>query len=221
VPVQLFTSWHADKSVIGPWWQDVFGHCRRVQSPKYLSRNLYSWPDAGWWWVRLIDWMRSSFVRVGSYWRPMITFKRSLHVVCVVWPDSTTGRIMCDHVSDHCSSEFGHYVDSPVKGVTAILALRAIKGDGGQPFERLSTLGMCCPCVFLVWEPSNSLVLARVGSDCEWVILVRLHCEIASSGTRCSSCKPVMLVTLGDCHLLDGLVASSLSWSTQEDCAVL
>ena len=25
-------------------------------------------------------------------------------------------------------------------------------------------------------------------------------------GTRCSSCKPVVLITLGDCHLLDGLV---------------
>ena len=34
-----------------------------------------------------------------------------------------------------------------------------------------------------------------------------LHCEIASSGTRCSCCKPVVLVTLGGCHLLDGLVA--------------
>jgi hypothetical protein len=31
--------------------------------------------------------------------------------------------------------------------------------------------------------------------------------RIASSGTRCSSCKPVVLVTLGGYHLLDGLVA--------------
>jgi hypothetical protein len=37
-----------------------------------------------------------------------------------------------------------------------------------------------------------------------------LHCEIASSGTRCSSCKPVVLVTLGGCHLLDGLVVVSV-----------
>jgi hypothetical protein len=71
------------------------------------------------------------------------------------------------------------------------------------------------------WMPSNSLVLARVRIDYEWVILVRLHREIASSGTRCSSCKVVVLVTLGGCHLLDGLVASSPSWSTQEDRAVL
>jgi hypothetical protein len=48
-----------------------------------------------------------------------------------------------------------------------------------------------------------------------------LHCEIALSGTRCSSCKPIVLVTLGGCHLLDGLMASSLSWGMQEDYAVL
>jgi hypothetical protein len=37
---------------------------------------------------------------------------------------------------------------------------------------------------------------------------VWLHCEISSSGTRCSCCKSVVLVTLGVCHLLDDLVAS-------------
>ena len=36
---------------------------------------------------------------------------------------------------------------------------------------------------------------------------MRLHCEVASSDTRCSSCKLVVFVTLGGCHLLDGLVA--------------
>ena len=39
---------------------------------------------------------------------------------------------------------------------------------------------------------------------------MRLHCEVASSGTRWSSCKPVVLVTLGGCHLLDGLVVVSV-----------
>jgi hypothetical protein len=39
---------------------------------------------------------------------------------------------------------------------------------------------------------------------------VRLHREIASSGTRWSSCKPVVLVTLEGCHLLDGLVVVSV-----------
>ena len=33
---------------------------------------------------------------------------------------------------------------------------------------------------------------------------------IASSGTRWSSCKPVVLVTLGGCHLLDDLVVVSV-----------
>jgi hypothetical protein len=39
---------------------------------------------------------------------------------------------------------------------------------------------------------------------------VQLHHEVASSGTRWSSCKLVVLVTLGDCHLLDGLVVVSV-----------
>jgi len=39
---------------------------------------------------------------------------------------------------------------------------------------------------------------------------VRLHREVASSGTRWSCCKPVVLVTLGGCHLLDGLVVVSV-----------
>ena len=47
-----------------------------------------------------------------------------------------------------------------------------------------------------------------------------LHCEITSSGTRCSSCKPVVLVTLGGCHLLDGLVVVSIE-ACKEDRAVL
>jgi len=38
-----------------------------------------------------------------------------------------------------------------------------------------------------------------------------LHYESTSSDIKCSSCKPVVLVTLGGCHLLDGLVASSPS----------
>ena len=33
-------------------------------------------------------------------------------------------------------------------------------------------------------------------------------------------CKPVMLVTLGGCHLLDGLVVVSIE-ARKEDCAVL
>ena len=47
-----------------------------------------------------------------------------------------------------------------------------------------------------------------------------MHREVASSGTRWSSCKPVVLVTLGGCHLLDGLVVVSVE-ARKEDCAVL
>jgi hypothetical protein len=44
----------------------------------------------------------------------------------------------------------------------------------------------------------------------EGAILVRLHREVASSVTKWSSCKLVVLVTLGACHLLDGLVVVSI-----------
>ena len=67
--------------------------------------------------------------------------------------------------------------------------------------------------------PSNSLVLARVRINCECDSSA-LHCEIALSDTRCSSCKPVVLVTLGGCHLVDGLVVVSVE-ARKEDCAVL
>jgi hypothetical protein len=52
---------------------------------------------------------------------------------------------------------------------------------------------------------------------------VRLHHEVASSSTRCSSCKPVVLVTLGGCHLLDGLVVvfveahKEIVWCSREE----
>jgi hypothetical protein len=44
---------------------------------------------------------------------------------------------------------------------------------------------------------------------------VRLHREVASSGTRCLIYKPVVLVTLGGYHLLDVLVACD-SFETHE-----
>ena len=51
-------------------------------------------------------------------------------------------------------------------------------------------------------------------------ILVQLHREVISSGTRWSSCKVVVLVTLGGCHLLDDLVVVSIE-ARKKDCAVL
>ena len=66
------------------------------------------------------------------------------------------------------------------------------------------SLGGLCRCA---WEPSNSHTLDSDHSiECECDSSA-LHCEIASSDTRRSSGKPVVLVTLGGCHLLDGLVA--------------
>jgi hypothetical protein len=43
---------------------------------------------------------------------------------------------------------------------------------------------------------------------------------IALSGNRCSGCKPVVLVTLGGCHLLDGMLVVS-DKAHKEDFAVL
>ena len=54
---------------------------------------------------------------------------------------------------------------------------------------------------------SSLIVFIRLN---ECAILVRLHHEVASSGTRWLSCKPVLLITLGGCHLLDGLVVVSV-----------
>ena len=50
-------------------------------------------------------------------------------------PDSTT------YVFGHYNSESSQYKKCTVKGVTAILALGAINGVCGQPWQMLSTLG--------------------------------------------------------------------------------
>jgi hypothetical protein len=61
--------------------------------------------------------------------------------------------------------------------------------------------------VVVLGSPLTHLSLIVFIGSSERVILVRCIVRIALSGTRCSSCKPVVLVTLGGCHLLDGLVA--------------
>jgi hypothetical protein len=68
------------------------------------------------------------------------------------------------------------------------------------------TLALVAYVVVLGSPLTHSCLIVFIGSS-ERAILVRLHREVASSGTRCSCCKPVVLVTLGGCHLLDGLVA--------------
>ena len=64
----------------------------------------------------------------------------------------------------------------------------------------------CVACVGVLGCPLTHLCLQECESIMSECDSSALHCEIASSGTRCSSCKPVVLVTLGGCHLLDGLV---------------
>jgi hypothetical protein len=64
-------------------------------------------------------------------------------------------------------------------------------------------------CVGVLGSPLTHLFLQELDSIVS--DSSALHYEIASSDTRCSSCKPMVLVTLGGCHLLDGLEARSLS----------
>ena len=61
--------------------------------------------------------------------------------------------------------------------------------------------------VVVLGSPLTHICLIVIIRLCERAILVQLHHEVASSGTRWSSCKPVVLVTLGACHLLNSLVA--------------
>jgi hypothetical protein len=68
------------------------------------------------------------------------------------------------------------------------------------------TIALVAYVVVLGSPLTHSCLIVFIWSS-EWAILVRLYREIASSGTRCSSCKPMVLVTLGSCHLLDDLVA--------------
>jgi hypothetical protein len=71
----------------------------------------------------------------------------------------------------------------------------------------LAPLGLSVHALGVLGEPLTHLCL----QECELIVSEcdssALHRDIASSGTRCSSCKPVVLVTLGGYHLLDGLVA--------------
>jgi len=53
---------------------------------------------------------------------------------------------------------------------------------------------------------THSCLIVFIRSS-ERAILVQLHREVPLSGTRCLCCKTIVLVSLGDCHLLDGLVA--------------
>jgi hypothetical protein len=96
---------------------------------------------------------------------------------------------------------------TPSEGVTAIFVRGTINTYGGRPWSATEhTIALVAYVVVLGSPLTHSCLIMFIRSS-ELAILVRLHREIASSGTMCSCCKPVVLVTLGGCHLLDGLVA--------------
>ena len=66
-------------------------------------------------------------------------------------------------------------------------------------------------CVGVLGCPLTHLCLQKCESIASEYDSSALHCKIASS------CKPVVLVTLGGCHLLDGLVVVSVE-ARKEDC---
>jgi hypothetical protein len=85
----------------------------------------------------------------------------------------------------------------PSEGAIALLALGAmievVVGLGlvaEHPHAYVACVGVLgCPLTHLCLQEFESIM-----SECD---SSSLHCEIASSGTRCSSCKPVVLVTRG------------------------
>jgi hypothetical protein len=82
-----------------------------------------------------------------------------------------------------------------------------------HPHAYVACVGVLgCPLTHLCLKECESIT-----SECD---SSALHCKIASSGTRCLSCKPVVLDTLGGFHLLDGLVVVSVD-ACKEDYAVL
>jgi hypothetical protein len=94
-----------------------------------------------------------------------------------------------------------------VKGKRLYSFVGAINRRCGQPWLGAKhTLALVAYVVVLGSPLTHSYLIVFIRSS-ERAILVRLHREIASCGTRCSCCKSVVLVTLGGCHLLDGLVA--------------
>jgi hypothetical protein len=95
----------------------------------------------------------------------------------------------------------------PVKGLITIFICGAINTCGGRPWLVAEHTVVLVAYVVALGSPlTHSYLIVSIGSS-ERAILVRLHCDIASSGIRCSCCKPVVLVTLRGFHLLDGLVA--------------
>jgi hypothetical protein len=97
--------------------------------------------------------------------------------------------------------------DAPESAATASVALRAINTCGGWPWPVAEHTKALVSYVVVLGSPLTHSCLIVFIESSERAILVRLLHKVASSGTRCLSCKPMVLVTLRGCHLLDGLVA--------------
>jgi hypothetical protein len=96
---------------------------------------------------------------------------------------------------------------APSEGAMAIFHVGLINSPLVGLGWCLEPLGLSVHALGVLGEPLTHLCLQEcesIASECD---SSALHCEIASSDTRCSSCKLVVLVTLGCCHLLDVLVA--------------
>jgi hypothetical protein len=97
---------------------------------------------------------------------------------------------------------------SPSKGATTLLSHEVINRSVGRPWAgSWAPLSLSGFCAGVLGSRLTHLCLIVIIRSSEWVISSALRREVASSGTRWLSCKPVVLVTLGGCHLLDGLVA--------------
>jgi hypothetical protein len=128
--------------------------------------------------------------------------------------ESTVGNLTVRnmwHASERRTLDADRRVYCPRKtsseGATAIFVCGAINRRCGRPWLGAEhNLALVAYVVVLGRPLTHSCLIVFIGSS-ERAILERLHREIASYGTRCSCCKSVVLVTLGGCHLLDGLVA--------------
>jgi hypothetical protein len=96
---------------------------------------------------------------------------------------ATGDRSQCS-ASGHIDRHVRSLRKSPNKGVTALFVREAINTYGGRPWSGAEhTLALVGYVVVLGSPITHSCLIVFIGSS-ERAILVRLHCEIASSGTR-------------------------------------
>jgi hypothetical protein len=93
-----------------------------------------------------------------------------------------------DRTQCSVSSQFDRHVRSsrilPSEWVTALFDRRVINRCLGRPWPVAEHTVVFVACVVVLGSPlTHSCLIVFIGSS-ERAILVRLHCEIASSGTR-------------------------------------